>query len=197
MTSTVAPTRSTTAVAAIPSGSATASVRPAGRPGTGPAGPAGRGHQPPGHAHRCVDPAQLVRGFAQLYLEVEAGWRPATQLAQVLDARLAARLRAVWVRPQPRPGRVIAVTGERVAGDRYEAVAVVRRGGRFGALGVQLRRRGGRWRVEMAARPEDGPLPEPPFPFPSDEPDAFDLVLPDAGPAGDVRAGAPQGVPVG
>jgi hypothetical protein len=138
-----------------------------------------------------------VAGFAQLYLEVEAGWRPATQLARILDPRLAARLEAVWVRRQPTPGRVVAVTGERVADDRYEAVAVVQRGGRFGALGVQLRQRRGCWRVEMAARPEDGPLPEPRFPFPADEPDAFDLVLPDPRQAGAVRAGVPQTAPLG
>ncbi len=57
----------------------------------------------------------------------------------------------------------MTIRGVLVAPHRYEAVAVVRRGERFGALVIVLVRIGGAWRVADAARPEDGaparPLP--------------------------------------
>lgn len=111
--------------------------------------------------------ALMARGFAQLYLEVEAGWRPRSQLARLMTPRLYVQLFDVWVRPG-RPGQVVRVRGALAGPGRYEAVAVVRRPGRFGAVALCLVRCNGAWRVHDAVRPEDGPLAAPPPPC--DEP---------------------------
>ncbi|MBW3602531.1 MAG: hypothetical protein KY434_07525 [Actinobacteria bacterium] len=106
--------------------------------------------------------ALLARGFAQLYLEVEAGWRPRSQLARLMTPRLYGRLLDGWVRPGA-PGRVVRVRGVLAGPGRYEAVVVVRRPGRFGAVALSLVRSNGAWRVHDAVRPEDGatrPHPE-------------------------------------
>lgn len=136
----------------------------AGAAGRGPAGPAGRRPGPPRPAGRAEGTAsrlhRLAAGFAQAFLEVECGRRPRSQLHAVLCPRLADRLADIWVRPGP-PGKVVRISGVQVAPGRYEAVAVVRRGQRFGALVVTLVRTGRRWRVVEAARPEDArPLAE-------------------------------------
>lgn len=129
--------------------------------GPGPSGPAGRG--PAGKAGRRPGPAapptdrldRLATGFVQAFLEVEAGRRPRQHLEPVLCPTLVERLADVWVRPGP-PGLVVRVRGLLVAETRYEAVAVVRRGRRFGAVAVTLVRYGQAWRVLDAGRPEDG-----------------------------------------
>jgi hypothetical protein len=163
------------------------STRSAGDAGTHPSGPAGRRPArrrtrpstapPPGSSL-----ATLAAHVAQVYLEVECGRRPGAQLRGVLAPRLAAQLEGRWVRPGP-PGVLLAVTGSRCAEDAYEAVAVVRRGPRVGAIAIRFARRHGRWLVVEAGRPEDGPLPEPAFPVVDDEPDAFDLLALDEGEA--------------
>jgi len=104
----------------------------------------------------------MVRAFVVLYLEVEAGRRSRRQLQPLVHPRLAAALATVWVRPGAR-GHVHQITGSRTAPDRFEAVAVVRRGHRYGAVAVGLQRFGCHWRVVDAARPEDGRLPAPAF----------------------------------
>lgn len=165
---------------------------PAGRPGRGPGGPAGSGpggragHGPtssptrPGAAATAsaaeAELRRLVGAFAALFLEVEAGRRPRRHLEPLLTPLLWARLAPVWVRRDD-PGCVVAVQGMLGAGGTFDAVAVVRRGVRFGALGLRLvhTRRG--WRVDEVARPEDGPLPPPEHVPPPDEPDSFDVVL--------------------
>lgn len=161
-----------------------ASLAPAPRPahghaGTHPSGPAGRRPAerggPPHHGRRRPSVRELAATFARLYLEVECGRRSAAQAGPLLDRRLAAQLESVWVRPGA-PGRLLAVTGERVTSDVYEAVAVVRRGRRVGAIAIRLVHRQGRWTVVEASRPEDGPLPEPAYPLPDDELDGFDLL---------------------
>lgn len=157
-----------------------------GRGGTHPEGPAGRrptprrdaGGRTPGR--RSV--GDLAEAFARVYLEVECGRRPSTQALPLLDRRLAAQLEQVWVRPGP-PGRVLALTGTRTCADAYEAVAVVRRGARVGALAIRLERRRGRWRVTVATRPEDGPLPEPAYPIPDEEAEALTDLLDEEGQA--------------
>lgn len=146
-----------------------------GPAGPGPSGPAGRRPQP----RRAAAPGKcrlsdLARNVAQLYLEVEAGRRPAAQVARLLDQRLSYQLEGVWVRGPASPGRVVRVNGRLTHAECYEAVALVRRGERFGALALQLRRRDGRWAVTEASRPEDGPLPPPPYEFDEDEPDGLD-----------------------
>lgn len=153
--------------------------RPRGA-GRGPAGPAGRGPaarpswsaSPTGQAMPPSERLQrLATTFAQAFLEVEAGRRSRTQLDPLLCPLLAARLASVWVRPGP-PGQVVRTRGVLVAPDRYEAVVVVRRRGRFGALGVALARHGRSWQVIDASRPEDGLLPQPPaFALPIDDDD--------------------------
>lgn len=122
---------------------------------------------------------RLAGWVAVLFLEVESGRRPAGQVAKLLDARLVARLLPVWCRPGA-PGRVLSVAGMLTTADTYDAVAVVRRGERVGALGLRLVRDSGTWVVAELARAEDGPLPDPDFPPPGQERlDAFDLCDPD------------------
>lgn len=142
---------------------------PTGPAGSGPAGPAGSGpgraagpDATPGPLAARGGPEaerlrRLTAGFAQAFLEVECGRRPRGQLRPVLCPRLADRLADIWLRPGP-PGRVVHAYGSRVAADRFEGVAVVRRGERFGALAVSLAYTGSCWRVVDAARPEDGPV---------------------------------------
>jgi hypothetical protein len=149
-----------------------------GPAGAGPAGPAGT--RPRHRARRPGDRPRPLRdlaaGFATVYLEVESGWRSRAQTAAFMDRRLYAQLEQVWVRPGP-PGKVVSITGHHVSPDVYEAVAVVHRGVRFGALALRFARQDSRWVVVNASRPEDGPLPEPAVPIPlDDEHDAFDLV---------------------
>lgn len=119
----------------------------------------------------------LVRGFAQLYLEVESGLRPRRAVEPLLEPRLRAVLADHWVRRGPlrRPG---SVRLERCGPDCVEAAIVVRGPQRAGALCVRLERREGRWQVTAAARPEDGVLPEPEHAPPMGELCAFELVLP-------------------
>ncbi|QBI19190.1 hypothetical protein ER308_06315 [Egibacter rhizosphaerae] len=118
----------------------------------------------------------MARAFAHLYLEVERGARPHRQLQRLLCPVLYARLPEVWVRPHAPPPQLRTVTGCRTAPGSFEAVATVTRGHRVGALAFRLRRTSAGWRVDELCRPEHGPLPDPPFPVPVDEPDVFDLV---------------------
>lgn len=138
-------------------------VRPPARPrasaGTGPSGPAGRRPPPRRPSERAAGADQLRRlaaGFVQAFLEVECGLRPRGQLEPVLCPLLADRLFPVWVR-QGALGRVLRTYGVRVTPGRYEAVVLVRRGPRVGALVVALARTERGWRVVDAARPEDAP----------------------------------------
>lgn len=153
-----------------------AGVRPAAEPSSArvavprrPSGP-GRSAEPSLQALES-----LCRGFAQLYLEVEAGRRPRAQLQALMTWSLYAQLSEVWIRGGP-PGRVLRVHGQLLEADRFDAVAVVRRGSRIGALAIRLRRSSSGWRVEEAIRPEDGRLPPPAIALPHSEPDSFDLV---------------------
>lgn len=140
--------------------------------GRGPAGPAGRrptgpAGTRPARATQTAGPRrletagtedalrELVGGFARAFLEVEAGRRPRRQLRPVMSVELAARLAPLWLRERRPPGRVVRVCGARATRDRYEAVAVVVRGGRYGAVAVTLARKRGRWLVIEAGRPED------------------------------------------
>lgn len=129
----------------------------------GPAGPAGRrprGQRPSGRPPTAADETTLRRlawDFAQVFLEVEAGCRSRRQVEPLMASDLVTRLSSVWVRPGP-PGRVVAVRGSLSAPDRFEAVAVVRRTRRYGALGLRLARTGGGWVVTDASRPEDASL---------------------------------------
>ena len=157
--------------------------RPAGPAGTAPDGGAGRrpGNPAPAGPPAPARPSDgrllgLASAYAALFLEVEAGRRPRRHLEPVMNPRLAARLAPVWVRGGP-PGSVLRVSGCRTEAGHFDAVAVVRRCRRVGALCLRLVWTPAGWRVQEAARPEDGILPDPPVPVPLDEPDSFDLVL--------------------
>jgi hypothetical protein len=99
---------------------------------------------------------------------VEAGLRPRCHLHAFLDPLLLARLEQVWVRPGP-VGVVVRVEGASTGDDRFDAVALVRRGERYGGIGVRLVRTGKAWQVTDLARPEDGCLPEPAYPVPIED----------------------------
>ena len=145
---------------------------PAPGPGTGPAGPAGR--RPPARGRAARDPRKrltaMTHGFVGLFLEAEAGRRPRAQLRPLMTPMLYARLAEVWVRPGT-PGTVVSVCVAQHTADRADAVAVVRRGPRWGAIGVGLVRTASGWLVDTVARPEDGSLPPPAYPVPADEGD--------------------------
>jgi hypothetical protein len=130
---------------------------PLGPAGPAPVGPAGRGPRPVGNAADRTPELHLlglIRGFAAVYLEVEAGRRDARQLGGLVTPRLAVRLGALMpVRSSP--GRVLAVAGSRSRPDRFDGVAVVCRGRRCGAVAVRLVLVRGRWLVDQAGRPED------------------------------------------
>ncbi len=157
--------------------SAAPSRPPTAQAGTGPAGSAGRRPRPPSTTAngRCDLPG-MARAFAQLFCEVEAGRRPRRQLRHLLSPLLYARLSMVWVRAGA-GAQLLGVHGTLINSCSYEVVALVRRGRRVGALAFKLGRTAVGWRVTEIARPEDGPLPDPPFPLPRDEPDIFDVVL--------------------
>lgn len=138
--------------------------RPSAGAGHGPAGPAGRGpdrRRPPRPGARSRHLRRLATDFVRAFLEVESGRRTRAQLHPILCPDLALRLADVWVRGGP-PGRVIRTHGMQVAPDRYEAVALVRRGDRYGAVAVTLGRVGRAWKIVDAARPEDAATTSPP-----------------------------------
>lgn len=124
-----------------------------------------------------ASPAGLARAFAHLYLEVECGRRPAQQLARLMEPVLHVRLESCWVRLGQPQGRIRAVHAWMSGRDRIDAVVVVERGRRAGALALGLTRFAGRWHVTVAVRPEDGPLPPAPFSMPVlDEQDEYALA---------------------
>jgi len=99
---------------------------------------------------RDDDLLRLARGVARAWLELEAGRRGHRQLAALAPGGAG---------PPPGPrspvGSVTKVVGVRTAADRFDVVAIVRRGDRVGALAFRLRCRRGRWVVVASGRPED------------------------------------------
>jgi hypothetical protein len=132
---------------------------------------------PPARRRGSTGVRELAEAFARVYVEVESGRRTAAQARRILDPRLALRLEGVWCRPGP-PSHVVRVLGTQVTADVYEAVAVVRRGERAGAVALRLERTRGRWLVVDASRPEDGVLPHPPHGYAEDVEDADDVLDP-------------------
>lgn len=135
-----------------------AGVRPTGAAGVRPRASAADRGAAPSAAYR----KHLATAFVDLFLEVEAGCRPPRHLAPLLAPMLYARLCRVWYRGG-QPGRVVSVSVIGTEPDAFDAVAVVRRGARSGAVSLRLTRTAGRWRVAELARPEDGPLPGPAY----------------------------------
>lgn len=159
----------------------------AGPAGTAPAGPAGT------HPDGRTDPARapqprvvaLAEGFVTLFLEVEAGRRPRSHLAGVMTPMLYARLSEVWVCGGP-PGCVLGVRVTGSSPAAVDLVALVRRGGRCGAIALHMVVTSRGWLVDEVALPEHGPLPLPPYPVPGEENDDEPVVVPSvvaAGPA--------------
>lgn len=144
------------------------------RAGRRPGGAAGT--RPPGRPQPGSRSAErltaMAAAFVRLFLEIEAGRRPRSQLAPLMTPLLFARLGDVWV-----SGAALAtVVSVRLAGrtrDTCDVVALVRRGPRHTAVALRLvRRRHGGWLVSDIARPEHGALPPPPFPIRDDVEDA-------------------------
>lgn len=127
-------------------------------------------------AQRPARLERMARAFAVLFLEVEAGLRPRQQLRRLIDAELYARLDGAWILDGDPAGRLLGLHGRAVAPGRYEVVALVARGRRVTALAFRLRRGAAGWQVDELCRPERGPLPDPAYPVPRDEPDLFDLL---------------------
>lgn len=127
---------------------------PLGPAGRAPAGPAGR--RPRRATRDTLENAlllDLARQYAAAYLEIEAGRRGVRQLLAVGWARLPAR--PTSPKAARSPGRVVSVAGTRTLPGRFDAVAVVRRGPRYGALVLRLTCQDGSWVVDDARCPED------------------------------------------
>ncbi|CAN5334220.1 hypothetical protein BH23ACT9_BH23ACT9_23430 [soil metagenome] len=101
---------------------------------------------------------QWIRSFVALYLEVEAGLRPARHIRPLL----APQLQPV-VGNCGRQGRTPDVLTVRIQSrhDVCEAVVLLRERGRVGALALSITRQEQGWRIADVRRPESPP-PEPP-----------------------------------
>lgn len=119
------------------------------RSGTGSA--SGR-RRPARRAHRH-DVDRLARAVALLWLEVESGRRTPATVAHLLDHGLWQRLRHRWVRGGP-PGRLVRLLVHRKSATLCDAVAVVARGDRTGAITFRLCQRDDGWCVVEAGLPE-------------------------------------------
>lgn len=111
------------------------------------------------------DPGELAALVARVFLEVEMGCRPLSQLRGLLAPALYARLRRCPRHAPRRPGpiRVLRTTVSLSGPDTCDAAIVVRRGSRAGSLALRLERHGGAWQVVELARPEDhGTIYRPP-----------------------------------
>lgn len=107
------------------------------------------------------DPRRLAEVIARLFLEIEQGRRALPQLERLMAPDLYARLRRTLRPRHPARGprhatvTVLSVHGSLTRHDVYDAVAVVRRGGRAGSLTMRLERSAGTWRLQELGRPED------------------------------------------
>lgn len=131
--------------------------RPLGPAGGAPAGPAGRTPRRTVRDGIGTEDARLLdlaRQFAAAYLEIEAGRRDPRQLVAVGWARNPARA-AATNNTTTTPGRVVSVVGARTLPGRFDAVALVRRGHRLGAIAIHLARQERSWVVRDARCPED------------------------------------------
>jgi hypothetical protein len=111
--------------------------------------------------HPATDVPTWVRAFAELYLEVEAGLRPARHLRPLLSVDLLGCVGAVR---QPAPAAAAPRIGHvRVQrrGAVCEAVVLLHGDRRTSALVVAMRRQREGWRVTAVGRPE-GPSPRQP-----------------------------------
>jgi hypothetical protein len=129
--------------------------------GPAPTGPAGRRPARPRPPGRGQDTGrggtraglETALRFATLWLEVEAGLRPSSLLR---DLALPRALPGRGTRQRARAGIVRRVRAVDGGAQHLDVVALVDRGGRFGALTLRLRSDGGgQWTVIEAGCPED------------------------------------------
>lgn len=151
-----------------------------------------REHRPP-LVRTTVEPdlERLAATVARVYLEVEAGRRPATQLDRVASPSLRRRLRLVAARrrdlarrrrqPVAGPGSatVVRVWSSRPREHAMEATVVVQVAGRARAVCVRFERHHGTWRIVELATPDSGDRPRRTASCPVARPcrDTFDEVL--------------------
>lgn len=121
---------------------------PTSAPSTAPPGPASPA---PDAGAREVE--GLARAVALLWLEVESGRRRPAAVAHLLSHELWQQLRDGWVRGGA-PGRLVRLLVHRHSATLCDAVAVVARGERTGAITFRLRHRGDGWCVVEAGVPE-------------------------------------------
>ncbi len=135
-------------------------------------------------ASPAPDPDRLARLLVQVWLEVQHGRRPFSQLSPLVTPALRRRLFAQLPRrpvlggaPRIRVARVIACFP---ASDVFEASVLVEQDERTTAVAVRLERHRGAWRAVELTAPEQGltPLTTASLPRPTGPPrDAFDEVL--------------------
>jgi hypothetical protein len=97
--------------------------------------------------------AQAIRLIAMLYLEVEAGRRPARTLTPHATSALALRLHNIMPRPIAGPLR----TGQMACsatGDTLRAAVTVYRDDQAGALALTFRHTGTGWRLAEVEAPD-------------------------------------------
>ncbi|WP_370327817.1 Rv3235 family protein [Euzebya sp.] len=128
--------------------------------------------------------ARWLQAFVTLYLEVEAGLRPARHLRPFLAPDLRLDL-AVRGRPGPVPAVVRTLTQRH--GAVCEAVVLLADRGRVGALAIAVRCQDHRWRVTDIRRPEA--LAPPAAPDPAGAVEAVEVIeiAVDPAPAPEVR----------
>lgn len=118
---------------------------------------AGSGRPPDTRPPDAPDPQRLAALVARIFLEVEIGRRPLSQLERLMSPSLYADLRR-RLRADPRCSGPREIRRVRVCPrgpEICDAAIVVRRGARAGSLALRLERHGGAWRVVELARPED------------------------------------------
>ena len=133
----------------------------------------------------ATDPLRLIEAAALLYLEVEAGRRPASHLRRIVSPsvyqRLQARTRSRRRRRRPAPAAdaITAIHTSHPAPGAVEVSVVATVAGRSRAIALRLERHVGQWRIVELACPEDRVAPRRTASLETrtPDPDAFDEVL--------------------
>ncbi|MDX1659006.1 MAG: Rv3235 family protein [Nitriliruptorales bacterium] len=133
----------------------------------------------------AADPLRLIQAAALLYLEIEAGRRPARHLRRIVSPsvyqRLQARTRSRRRRRRPAPtaDAITAIHTSHPAPGAVEASVVATVAGRARAIALRLERHVGQWRLVELACPEDRVAPRRTASLETrtPRPDAFDEAL--------------------
>jgi hypothetical protein len=97
---------------------------------------------------------EAIRGFALLYLEIEAARRPARTLTPYAAAGLVPQLHSAAREPVAGSLAVRGVDYTLIGDHAIRAVVVVYRGEKAGALGLTFRREDGRLRLVAVEAPD-------------------------------------------